>query len=120
MKIIEIIKETETLRDGQNLTVSEYINHINRLERQIYHDIISQHVGASEYKAHENVEEDVSVDDMYVMLYVHYLCGQIDLKHGDIARYNNSMAMHDELYKAYEDWYNRTYMPIQKGRIRWR
>lgn len=49
-------------------------------------------------------------------LYVAYLEAKIDEYNQETARYNNSSAKFNNLYMDYCAWYNRTHMPIERGK----
>lgn len=120
MIIDDVIKTVERLRPGCDMAVEDYIACLNLLEEDIYRNIISCHEGADAYKAHECEDDTLLVPDMYASLYRFYLLAQIDLANSDITRYTNNMILYNGLMNEYSAYYNRTHMPIQKGKVRWR
>ena len=42
----------------------------------------------------------------------------MDKDNEEYDRYNNNMALFNEAYNNFEKWYNRTYMPLSKGKFR--
>lgn len=45
-------------------------------------------------------------------VYNYYLQTQIDKENGEIAKYNQTMALFNSAYKTFADWYNRTHLPL--------
>lgn len=50
----------------------------------------------------------------YDEIYIRWLEAQIDYNNAEYGKYNNSMAMYNTAYSAYERYYNRTHMPLGK------
>ena len=48
-------------------------------------------------------------------LYVKWLEAQIDLYNGEAERYNGSIALFNREFEAFESWYNRSYVPVNRG-----
>lgn len=48
-------------------------------------------------------------------LYVKWLEAQIDLYNGEAERYNGSIALFIREFEAFESWYNRSYVPLNRG-----
>lgn len=90
---------------------------LNRVENQIYNEIIQTHEGG------ENIERPAFDEDTdweetsllapapYDELYLYYLEYQIDYHNIETEKAGNSMAMFSAAYSAYADWYNRTHRP---------
>ena len=117
MTIKKIIYDFEKQRPGSCLSLPEYLEHINRLEQDIYDNIISRHEGAPSFVQYKGEEESLLVCDMYAQIYLYYLLAQTDLENGDITRYSNDMALFNNLLSEYGNWYNRTYMPNKRAKL---
>lgn len=51
------------------------------------------------------------------MLYVYYICAQIDYWNNEITSYSNSMAMYNERYQSFAAEYRRRFMPKKEEKI---
>lgn len=116
MKIQDAIEQVTRLwpsdYDGNDMVIW-----LNRVENQIYNEIILTHEGG------EGIERPAFDEDTdwettellapapYDELYLFYLEYQIDYHNIETEKAGNSMAMFAAAYKAYADWYNRTHMP---------
>lgn len=58
------------------------------------------------------------VPDPYSELYVHYLAAQVDYSNAEMLRYGNSLSMFAAALEQFANWFNRTYMPIQRNHVR--
>ena len=86
---------------------------------RIYNNIIMLSDTSSEYTPLTTREDSLAVPDMYGSIYIHYITAQIDIANGDITRYSNNMILYNSILSAYSDWYIRTHMPEQRGKLRW-
>lgn len=120
MTVKDIIAATEKQRPGCSVSISEYLEHINRIEADIYANIISKHEVPPEYNICTADTDILNVPDIYVQLYIFYILAQIDLGNGDITRYSNNMILYNNLLSEYKDHYTREHMPTQKAKVRWR
>ena len=44
---------------------------------------------------------------------------KIDLQNLEMDKYNNDRALFENAYGEMSDWWNRTYMPVQRHRQIW-
>ena len=119
MTISELIRELRHARPGNELSIDEYLTHLNRLERYIYTHVTSTHTPEVQATVYADDGDVLHLPYEYIPLYKYYLLAQIDMASGDISRYTNDMMLYNALYADYADWYNRTYMPRQRGKVRW-
>lgn len=120
MLIKDVIKIVKDLRPGSVMELDDCIKRLNRLEEDIYSNIISRYEGSPVYVPHIDDDCKLQAPDMYCDMYVFYLMAMIDLANGDITRYSNSMILYNSLVAEYADWYNRNHTALQYGRIGWR
>jgi hypothetical protein len=116
MKLREAIERIDSLKHN-TFTQGEKVEWLNRLDGLVKTQIIDTHEGAEEvefsgYSERENMETELLVPAPYDDVYMRWLEAQIDYYNGEIARYNNSMAMYQAAFDDYERFYNRTHMPI--------
>ena len=117
MTIGDIIKKAGQRRRGCDMSVCEYIAHLNTLESDIYANIISCHEGAPELKTYTGEEDTLLVPDMYADLYTFYLLARIDLDNGDTVGYTNNMILYNGLMSEFSRYYTRNRMPLQRASI---
>lgn len=98
------------------------IHWLDKLDRQIFREIIATHEGGAEefagYTPETDDDTELLADEAYSDLYVKWLFAQIDFANSEIQRYNNSVTMFEKLYAEYADFYNRTHMPKQPEYVR--
>lgn len=49
-------------------------------------------------------------------LYNYFLQAQIDKENGETTRYNQSITMYNSAFRAYENHYHRSHLPLSVGR----
>ena len=52
----------------------------------------------------------------YAEAYAHWIAAQMDLYSGELARYNNSISLFNNIYEEYRAEYSRTYLPKSSGK----
>ena len=119
MTVNDIITAAERLRPGSGMATDEYIGCLNRLEEDIYSNIIACHQGAMPFSLHTDISDVLQAPDMYADLYKFYILAQIDIANGDITRYSNNMILYNNLLSEYRDWYTRNHMPLVYGKLGW-
>lgn len=131
MKITEIIGRVDNLRPNQ---VEDSIKRewLSNLELMLINEVIITHevpVWVSDHDVYKKYLEtegrkqlfDDSQDGEMIIpepygkdVYYWWLVAQIDLIEGNTERYATDYQMYNNACLTYKDWYNRTYMPVQK------
>ena len=62
-------------------------------------------------------EKELIAYSPFDMLYVYYICAQIDYWSNEITSYSNSMAMYNERYQSFAAEYRRRFMPKKEEKI---
>ena len=95
----------------------DMVRWLNRVENQIYNEIILTHEGGGGIER-PAFDEDTDWEATVLLapaphdeLYIYYLEYQIDYNNIETEKASNSMAMFAAAYQAYADWYNRTHRP---------
>lgn len=119
MTIIEMITDVDTLKPNGYGQIYK-TQWLSQLDGRIKHDIIDTHEGGegvsfSGYDAETPLSTELLVPHPYDDVYRYWLEAQIDYANGEYTKYNNSMAMFNEAYSAYERHYNRTHKPKGKS-----
>lgn len=103
---------------------ADKIHWLDKLDRQIFREVISTHEAEGAPESFEGYDEDTDpttemlADEAYSDLYVKWLFAQIDFANAETQRYENSRQMFNALYDAYTTWYNRTYIPVQPNFVK--
>lgn len=99
-------------------SVSDKIRWLNDLDGKIKALVIDTHEGGSdivfEGYSEENLKAELLVSSPFENIYLRWLEAQIDYENNENAKYNNSISRYNEIYTAFENYYNRTHMPLTK------
>ena len=118
MTIIEKITEVDVLHPN-GFDQNNKIAWLSNLDGRIKEEIIDTHEGGDGviFKGYtpDDTNTELIVPAPYDELYRYWLEAQIDYANGEYTKYNNSMAMFNTAYSAYERYYNRTHMPKGKS-----
>lgn len=120
MKANDIIKDVDLQRAGHELSSGALCSYIAELEERIYTELVCTHKNPDNIEYTE-IREDTTLiaPGRYKDMYVFYVLAKIDYIRQDTGRYTNNMIMFNQLYSDFANWYNRTYLPLQKNRIGW-
>ena len=115
MKVREAIDRIDSLKHN-TYTNCEKVDWLNRLDGMIKREIIDTHEGGEDvsfsgYNDDTPIDTELLIPHPYDEVYRFWLEAQIDYANGEYPKYNNSMAMFNTAYSAYERYYNRTHMP---------
>ena len=131
MKITEIIGRVDNLRPNQieDSIKREWLSNLELMlinEVVLTHEIPSWVAEHDVYKKYLETEgrkqlfDDSQDSEMIIPepygrdVYYWWLVSQIDLIEGNTERYATDYQMYNNACLTYKDWYNRTYMPVQK------
>lgn len=122
MTIMEALHRIDMLKPN-SYSNPEKIKWLSILDGIIKTEIIDTHEGGEgvEFDGYDETVEltkELLVPAPYDDIYIHWLQTHIDYTNGEYGKYNNSMAMYNTSYVAYENHYNRTHMPISAKRFR--
>jgi hypothetical protein len=98
---------------------------LQEIEQKIYTEILLKHEHEETQEVMPAYDSDTDagtvllVPDPYSVVYVYWLLSKIDFQNLEMDKYNNDRAMFENAYGEMQDWWNRTYMPIQKHRQIW-
>ena len=117
MTINELINLVDDMKPN-DYTKDDKVKWLNRLDTQIYMDIMQTHADnpVEDFEGYttfiESKDEELLISAPFDDIYRWYVESQIDYSNGELAKYNNSVAMFNERYSEYERWYNRTHQPL--------
>lgn len=119
MTIQDAITRTDTLKFN-TYELADKINWLSKLDWMLKRLVIDTHEGAKDnafcgYTADTDTSTELLAPAPYDEMYLRWLEAQIDLANGEIDKYNASIMLFNTEYEAYENYYNRTHMPLSAG-----
>lgn len=118
MTVSEAISSADRIKPNQ-IDIDTKIKWLSKLDGMIYREILQTHEGNSVdsfdgYSSRDTAKELLVPYPYDEDIYGFFLCAQIDSENGEMAKYNQSITMYNNAYKLFQDWYNRTYLPLPK------
>lgn len=105
-----------------NLKHNTYSQHdkvrwLSRLDSMVKRLVIDTHEGGNDVNFtsyNENTDPDtvLLIPEPFDEAYLRWLEAQIDYTNGEYEKYNNSIEMFNTAWKEFQNYYNRTHMPI--------
>ena len=121
MTIIEAIGTIDALKPN-TFSQEEKIKWLSNLDMSIKKEIMDTRKGGIEiefngYDENTPLDTELLAEAPYDEMYVYHLESQIDYYNAEYGKYNNSLVAYNDAYSAFQKYYNRTHMPISKGRF---
>lgn len=118
MKIIDAINRIDSLKHN-TYTNGDKVAWLSRLDSMVKKLIIDTHEGADEvtftgYDDSTDLQTELLIPEPFDEVYLRWLEAQIDYHNGEYGKYNNAILMYNTAYEAYQNFYNRTHMPLGK------
>lgn len=118
MTIIEAITKVDAFKPN-NYTQLDKIKWLSQLDGAIKATIIDTHEGGGDvifngYDGATPIGTVLLVPAPYDDIYIKWLESQIDYNNAEYGKYNNSSTAYNTAYSAFERYYNRQHMPIQR------
>lgn len=116
LTLIEAINRVDVLKPN-SYTQEDKIGWLSTLDGMIKSQIIDTHED-SELIPFEEYNEDTPLDTEliakapYDEMYINWLESKIDYNNGEYAKYNNSILRFNDVFKLFENDYNRRHMPL--------
>lgn len=117
MKIIDAINRIDSLKHN-TYTQHDKVQWLSMLDGKVKSLVIDTHEGGegisfTPYDTTTDLNTQLLIESPFdEEVYQRWLEAQIDYNDGETDRYNNSIEMFNTVYSAYENYYNRTHMPI--------
>lgn len=123
MKIGEAIKIIDDLRPNQ-YTDEDKVRWLSVLDGKTYIEVIKTHEGGEdvEWEAYTPVDMDAEliIPAPYdYEVYINWLMAQIDMANAEVGKYNQSITLYNTAFMQWQQFYNRTHMPLGLPRFRW-
>lgn len=114
MTIIEAIRKIDELKPN-TYTQEEKVKWLSDLDTLIKRNVIDTHEGSHLY-FFTGYNADTPVDTKLLAhgfdeLYLLWLESEIDYHNGEFTRYNNVIIRYNDVFKTFENDYNRRHMP---------
>lgn len=118
MTILEAIHRLESAKPN-SYDETEKISWLSVLDGVVKNNIIDTHEGTDKvvfngYNEETPLDTVLIVPAPYDEVYIRWMEAQIDYSNGEYEKYNNSMQMFNTALTAYNNYYNRTHMPLGK------
>ena len=118
MTIKEAIDLVDKLKPNQ-YSENLKIKWLSKLDGQIYKEVFLTHEGnpVENFVGYDEAsqETELLVSYPYEDIYNYFLQAQIDKENGEIAKYNQSITQYNNAFLAFQNYYNRTHMPLPSG-----
>lgn len=116
----QIISNVDSLMPNQYST-EQKVSWLSSLDGKIFNEVILTHSGARfvffPFDGYDSDECELIVQPPYAAdLYGNYLKSRICAENGEIAKYNQYVALYTNAYNEWAAWYNKTHMPRPGGK----
>lgn len=116
MTIDEAIQLTDRLNPNQ-YGYEQKAKWLSKLDGMIFREVILTHSGGSteSFDGYDNADPDTELLVPYPYdedIYNYFLQSQISKENGEAGKYNQDIEMFNNAYKTYQNWYNRTHLPL--------
>ena len=124
MNINEALALADQMKPNM-MTRQVKIGFLQELDQKIYNEILLTHAHTEEQEVMPEYDTDTSegtellVPDPYSSVYPFWIMSRIDLLNQEMDKFNNDRALFENAYNEMHDWWNRTYMPVQRHRQIW-
>lgn len=121
MNIQEALDQTDQMKPNM-MNRALKIRYLQELDQMIWREILLKHVHRPSQREMPRYTEDTDpgkellAPDPYSKVYKYWLMAKIDEQNLEMDKYNNDSALFNTAYMELHDWWNRTFMPIQRHR----
>lgn len=119
MTVSEAVSLVDKLKPNQ-FPENIKISWLSKLDGQIFKEVFQTHEGSAieSFSGYGETSQDEELLVPYPYdedIYNYFLQAQMDKENGETARYNQTITLYNNAFLAFQNWYNRTHMPIAKG-----
>lgn len=116
MTIGEAISLADRLKPNQYPQTLK-VKWLSKLDGMIFKEVIQTHAGSTleAFDGYDNAPQDTELIVPYPYdedIYNNFLQSQIDKENGEMGKYNQSITQYNNAYNIFQDFYNRTHMPL--------
>lgn len=118
MTINEAVSLVDRMRPNQ-FDFETKVKWLSKLDGMVFREILQTHEGntVESFTGYSSAETETELLIPYPYdedIYGYFLQAQIDSENGEMAKYNQSITMYNGAFKLFQDWYNRTHLPLPK------
>lgn len=114
MTIMEAINSVDNLKHN-TYSYADKVQWLSRLDGMVKRLVIDTHEGRKVffygYEESTDPNTELLVASPFDEIYLRWLEAQIDYTNGEYSKYNNSIEMFNTIWREYQNYYNRHYMP---------
>lgn len=116
MTIAEAISIVDKLKPNQYAETFK-IKWLSKLDGMIFKEVFQTHAD-SPIESFEGYDESSQGTELLVPypydedIYNYFLQAQIDKENGETAKYNQSITLYNNAFLTFQNWYNRTHLPL--------
>lgn len=119
MTIAEAISLVDKLKPNQYPETMK-INWLSKLDGQVFKEIFQTHADnpIENFDGYEGASMNTELLIPYPYdedIYNYFLQANMDKENGETAKYNQSITLYNNAFLAFQNWYNRTHLPIGGG-----
>lgn len=109
----EAIERTDLLRPNA-LSFEQKLGWLSDIDGLAFREVIltHEHEEGATFERYKDGSEELIIREPDTDVYHHYLCMQIDLACREVAAYGNDRTLFNNAYLTWQDYYNRTVMPV--------
>lgn len=116
MTIQEAVELLDRIKPNQ-FNQETKVKWLGKLDGMVYREIMQTHEGnpVESFTGYDAANPDTVLLVPYPYdedVYGYFLCAQVDSENGEMTKYNQSITMYNNAFKLFQDWYNRTHMPL--------
>ena len=119
MTVAEAISIVDKLRPNQYQDTFK-IKWLSKLDGLIFKEVFMTHAD-SPIESFEGYDENSQNTELLVPypydedIYNYFLQANMDKENGETAKYNQSITLYNNAFLAFQNYYNRTHLPIGGG-----
>ena len=116
MTVAEAISVVDKLRPNQYQDTFK-IKWLSKLDGQIFKEVFMTHAD-SPIESFDGYDENSQNKELLVPypydedIYNYFLQAQIDKENGEVGKYNQSITLYNNAFLTFQNWYNRTHVPL--------
>lgn len=119
MTIIEAISKVDSFKPN-SYTQLDKVKWLSELDGIVKKEIIDTHEGGDAiifegYDENTDIGTTLLIPSPHEDIYIKWLESKIDYNNAEYGKYNNSSTAYNNVYSAFERYYNRHHMPIQQN-----
>ena len=119
MTIAEAITLVDKLKPNQ-YTETMKKNWLSKLDGMVFKEVFQTHADnpIESFEGYEEAGMDTELLIPYPYdedIYNYFLQANMDKENGETAKYNQSITLYNNAFLSFQNWYNRTHLPISSG-----